>query len=115
MGPTKRRLLVEAKVLVNMLADKGGNKGWELAAKLKGNGAGRGRAHPLATRREGQNKGEKTGRTLVPRLVFPQPVTMHLDCQGPCSYLLWRPPPGHPRGLHSLLPSNLGTECNMRP
>ena len=34
------------QVLVNMLADKGGNKGQELAAKLKGNGVGRGQSVP---------------------------------------------------------------------
>ena len=42
-----------------MLADKGGNKGWELVDKLKGNGAGRGQSVPSP------------------------PVMMHLDHQGP--------------------------------
>ena len=72
---------VRGQVLVNMLADKGGNKGQELAAKLEGNGAGRGQSIPSPPVGRPQQRGRQadthTKSSLCP------PVTMHLNCQGP--------------------------------
>ena len=99
------------QVLVEMLADKGGNRGQALATKLEGPSAGRGqvlvkmltdkggnRGQALATMFEGTSAGrgqsipsppvgrpEQRGRQANTRTEasLPPPITMHLDHQGP--------------------------------
>ena len=69
------------QVLVNMLADKGGNRGRELAAKLKGNSAGRGQSIPSPPVGRPEQRGRQADTRTEASL--PPPFTMHLDCQGP--------------------------------
>ena len=69
------------QVLVDMLADKGGNKGQELAAKLKGNGAGRGQSIPSPPVGRPEQRGRQADTCTKASL--PPPITMHLDHQGP--------------------------------
>ena len=69
------------QVLVNMLADKGGNKGWALAAKLEGTSAGRGKSVPSPPVGRPEQRGRQVDTCTEASL--PPPITMHLDCQGP--------------------------------
>ena len=69
------------QVLVDMLADKGGNRGWELAAKLKGNGAGRGQSVPSPPVGRPEQSGRQADTHTESSL--PPPIMMHLDHQGP--------------------------------
>ena len=78
--PTKRNA-GRGQMLANMLADKGGNKGWELVAKLKGNSAGRGQSIPSPPVGRPQQRGRQADTHTKSSL--PPPITMHLDCQGP--------------------------------
>ena len=77
--PTKQTA-ARGQVLVNMLTDKGGNRGWELAAKLEGNGAGRGQSIPSPPVGRPGQRGRQADTHAKASL--PPPITMHLDCQG---------------------------------
>ena len=68
-------------MLVDMLTDKGGNRGWELAAKLKGNSAGRGQSVPSPPMGRPEQRGRQ-GDTRT-KASLPPPITTHLDHQGP--------------------------------
>ena len=69
------------QVLVDMLADKGGNRGRELAAKLERTSAGRGQSIPLPPVGRPEQRGRQANTCTEASL--PPPITMHLDCQGP--------------------------------
>ena len=95
-------------MLVNMLTDKGGNKGRELAAKLEGNGAGRGQPIPSPSVGRPAQRGRQEDTHTKASL--PPTFTTHLDCQGPAvtyseaaSRLPWRA---------AISPSELA-ECNV--
>ena len=81
------------QVLVEMLADKGGNRGQALATKLEGPSAGRGQVLvEMLADKGGQSiplppvgRPEQRGRQAdtCTKASLPPPITMHLDCQGP--------------------------------
>ena len=78
--PTQRTA-GRGQVLVNMLTDKGGNKGLELATKLEGNGASRGQSIPLPPIGRPQQRGRQVDTHTKTSL--PPPITTHLNRQGP--------------------------------
>ena len=105
--PTKRNA-GRGQMLADMLADKGGNKGWELVAKLKGNGAGRGQSIPSPPVGRPQQRGRQADTHTKSSL--PPPITMHLDCQGPAvtySKATSRPP------QRTVVSSSELAECNV--
>ena len=68
------------QVLVEMLTDKGGNRGQALAAKFEGTSAGWGQSvpsPPVGRPEQGRQADTRTEASLPP------PITMHLDHQGP--------------------------------
>ena len=87
------------QVLVNMLADKGGNKGWELAAKLEGNGAGRGQPIPSPSVGRPEQRGRQEDTHTKASL--PQP-SLRIWTTKVLQSLTLRQPLGHPGGLLSL-------------
>ena len=68
-------------MLVEMLTDKGGDRGQALAAKLGGTSVGRGQSTPSPPVRRPEQKERQVGAHTKASL--PPPVTMHLDHQGP--------------------------------
>ena len=70
-----KRSAGRGQVLVDMLTDKGGTRGWELAAKLKGNSAGGGQSVPSPP--VGRQADTCTETSLPP------PITIRMDHQGP--------------------------------
>ena len=91
-----------------MLADKGGNRGWELAAKLKGTSAGRGQSIPLPPVGKSEQRGKQVDTHTEASL--PPPITMHLDCQGPA--VTYSETTSRPPRRTVVSPSKLA-ECNV--
>ena len=69
------------QVLVEMLTEKGGNRGQSLAAKLGGTSVGRGQFTPSPPVGRPEQRGRHADTHTKASL--PPPVTMHLDCQCP--------------------------------
>ena len=97
------------QVLVNMLTDKGGNKGQELAAKLKGNSVGRGTVPPPSPP---VGRPEQRGRQVdtCTKASLPPPITTHLDCQG--TAVTYSEAASRPPWRAAISPSELA-QCNV--
>ena len=105
--PAKRNA-GRGQVLADMLTDKGGHKGWKLAAKLEGNGASRGQSVPSPPIGRPQQRGRQADTRTESSL--PPPITMHLDCQGPV--VTYSEAASRPARRATISPSELA-ECDV--